>query len=143
AIIRVFPPFGPAAPSPRSRLPMERLPLPRVDVDADFWSLRFVEETCESLAVRKNVPQPLSLATDCGVMATVYAGGGYGYAAATGPARRLRVTVARRGPAGARRVVRVAAAGIAGGRLRSAHRRLGSAGRRAPCDAPAGDQRRR
>ncbi len=50
-------------------------------IDADFWSLRFVEESCESFAVRKNVPQPWSLATDRGVMASVYAGGGYGYAA--------------------------------------------------------------
>jgi predicted Zn-dependent protease len=50
-------------------------------IDADFWSLRFVEEACESFAVRKNVPQPWSLATDRGVMASVYAGGGYGYAA--------------------------------------------------------------
>jgi predicted Zn-dependent protease len=31
--------------------------------------------------VRRNVPQPLALATDAGVMATVYADGGYGYAA--------------------------------------------------------------
>ena len=50
-------------------------------IDADFWSLRFVEEACEAFAVRKNVPQPWSLATDRGVMASVYAGGGYGYAA--------------------------------------------------------------
>jgi predicted Zn-dependent protease len=50
-------------------------------IDADFWSLRFVEEACEAFAVRKNVPQPWALATDRGVMASVYAGGGYGYAA--------------------------------------------------------------
>ena len=67
---------------------MDRLPIPRIDVDADFWSLRFVEETCESLAVRKNVPQPLSIATDRGVMATVYAGGGYGYAATADTSER-------------------------------------------------------
>ena len=60
---------------------MEFPPLPAVKLDADFWSLRFVEETCESLAVRKNVAQPLSIVTDRGVMATVYADGGYGYAA--------------------------------------------------------------
>ena len=56
-------------------------PLPPLDVRADFWSLRFVEETSESYAVRKNVPQPLEVSTDRGVMATVYADGGIGYAA--------------------------------------------------------------
>jgi predicted Zn-dependent protease len=56
-------------------------PLPRLSVAADYWSLRFVRETCESFAVRKNVPLPYSVASDVGVMATVYAGGGYGYAA--------------------------------------------------------------
>jgi predicted Zn-dependent protease len=56
-------------------------PLPPLDLRADFWSLRFVEETAENYAVRKNVPQPLSVLTDRGVMATVYADGGYGYAA--------------------------------------------------------------
>lgn len=56
-----------------------RASVPRID--ADFWSLRFVEEACEAFAVRKNVPQPWALATDRGVMASVYAGGGYGYAA--------------------------------------------------------------
>jgi predicted Zn-dependent protease len=55
--------------------------LPALDVAADFWSLRFVEETSESYAVRKNVPQPLDVVTDRGVMATVHAGGGAGYAA--------------------------------------------------------------
>jgi len=56
-------------------------PLPRLDVACDFWSLRFVEETSENYAVRKDVPQPLQLTTDRGVMATVYANGGCGYAA--------------------------------------------------------------
>jgi predicted Zn-dependent protease len=56
-------------------------PLPPFDLRADYWSLRFVEETAESYAVRKNVPQPLAVLTDRGVMATVYADGGYGYAA--------------------------------------------------------------
>jgi len=50
-------------------------------LDADFWSLRWVEEACDSYAVRKNVALPFSASTDRGVMATVYAGGGYGYAA--------------------------------------------------------------
>ncbi|MEP7206974.1 MAG: TldD/PmbA family protein [Casimicrobiaceae bacterium] len=49
--------------------------------DVDFWSLRLVEETSETYAVRKNVPQPLAVTSDRGVMATVYAHGGYGYAA--------------------------------------------------------------
>jgi predicted Zn-dependent protease len=48
---------------------------------ADFWSLRFVEETSESFSVRKGVPQPWSMSTDRGVMASVYVDGGYGYAA--------------------------------------------------------------
>src|SRR5947207_9268685 len=55
--------------------------LPPFDIRADFWSLRFVEEICASYAVRKNVPQPYGSATDRGVMASVYADGGYGYAA--------------------------------------------------------------
>src|SRR5450631_1334448 len=48
---------------------------------ADFWSLRMVDERAENLCVRKNVPQPLSMSLDRGAMLTVYAGGGYGYAA--------------------------------------------------------------
>jgi predicted Zn-dependent protease len=60
---------------------MDDLRLPALDPAADFWSLRFVDETCQSFAVRKNVPQPLSVLTDRGVMASVYADGGYGYAA--------------------------------------------------------------
>ena len=56
-------------------------PLPAISIDADFWSLRFVRETCESFAVRKNVPLPYAMSSDTGVMATVYADGGYGYAA--------------------------------------------------------------
>ena len=56
-------------------------PLPPLDVRADFWSLRFVEERSEQLWVRKNVPQPLEVTTDAGAMATVYADGGLGYAA--------------------------------------------------------------
>jgi len=52
-----------------------------LSLDADFWSLRWVEEACDSYAVRKNVAQPYAASTDRGVMATVYAGGGYGYAA--------------------------------------------------------------
>ena len=60
---------------------MDKLRLPALRVDADYWSLRFVEENGQSFTVRKNVPQPLSFVTDRGVMASVYADGGYGYAA--------------------------------------------------------------
>ena len=49
--------------------------------NVDFWSLRVVEEASENYAVRKNVALPLCAATDRGAMASVYAGGGYGYAA--------------------------------------------------------------
>ena len=62
--------------------------LPTIDIAADFWSLRFVEETCEAYAVRKNVPEPLAILTDRGVMASVYAGGGYGYAASADTSER-------------------------------------------------------
>src|SRR5438045_1299568 len=58
-------------------------PFPSFDIRADFWSLRFVEETSGSYAVRKNVPQPYAAVTDRGAMASVYVGGGYGYAATT------------------------------------------------------------
>jgi len=54
--------------------------LPRLPA-ADFWSLRFVEEHCETYAVRKNVAMPFVASTDRGAMATVYIDGGYGYAA--------------------------------------------------------------
>ena len=57
------------------------LDLPRLAIDADFWSLRFVDQATTACAVRKNVPLPLARSRDRGVMATVYAGGGYGYAA--------------------------------------------------------------
>ena len=67
---------------------MDDLRLPAISLDADFWSLRFVEESCQSFAVRKNVPQPLAIVTDRGVMATVYAGGGYGYAATADTSER-------------------------------------------------------
>ncbi|MCC6868638.1 MAG: TldD/PmbA family protein [Burkholderiales bacterium] len=56
-------------------------PLPAFDLAADYWSLRFVEERAEHYAVRKNIPLPLTTVTDRGVMASVHADGGYGYAA--------------------------------------------------------------
>jgi len=52
-----------------------------LDCTADFWSLRVVDERAENYCVRKNVPQPPSMSLDRGAMLTVYAGGGYGYAA--------------------------------------------------------------
>jgi len=54
--------------------------LPRLE-RADFWSLRIVEETGESFIVRKDVALPPFACADSGAMATVYADGGYGYAA--------------------------------------------------------------
>jgi predicted Zn-dependent protease len=62
----------------------DRLTLPDISSLArstDFWSLRLVEETSECLTVRKNVALPPFTCTDRGAMATVYANGGYGYAA--------------------------------------------------------------
>ncbi len=56
-------------------------PLPEFSIRADFWSLRFVDERSENYAVRKNVPMPMTAMTDRGAMASVYADGGYGYAA--------------------------------------------------------------
>ena len=40
-------------------------------LDADFWSLRFVEETCESFSVQRNVQQPWAVSTDRGVMVVI------------------------------------------------------------------------
>src|SRR5919199_3919683 len=47
----------------------------------DFCSLRFVCERSETLAVRQNIVQPVETSEDSGVMLTVYAGDGMGYAA--------------------------------------------------------------
>jgi len=55
--------------------------LPPLSLDADFWSLRLVDAASRSCEVRKNVALPPSGCTDRGAMATVHAGGGYGYAA--------------------------------------------------------------
>ena len=62
----------------------DRLTLPdlsSVTRGADFWSLRIVDETSECYGVRKNVALPPFACIDHGAMATVYADGGYGYAA--------------------------------------------------------------
>jgi predicted Zn-dependent protease len=67
---------------------IEASDLPPLRFAADYWSLRFVDETAESYAVRKNVALPFAATSDRGAMATVYAGGGVGYAASadTSPA---------------------------------------------------------
>jgi predicted Zn-dependent protease len=75
---------------------------------ADFWSLRFVEETCASFSVRRNVQQPWAVNTDRGVMATVYAGGGYGYAATADTSPRGVRDALQRAAAWARSTARYA-----------------------------------
>jgi predicted Zn-dependent protease len=87
---------------------MNPISLPALDVDADFWSLRFVEETGEFFSVRKGVPQPLSIATDRGVMASVYAAGGYGYAATADVSEEGIRRVLQRAGEWARRTARYA-----------------------------------
>jgi predicted Zn-dependent protease len=47
---------------------------------ADFWSLRIVSERDDHLAVRRGVVQPPRTGLDLGVMVTVCAAGGMGYA---------------------------------------------------------------
>jgi predicted Zn-dependent protease len=62
----------------------DRIPLPdwvSLPPEVDFWSLRYVDDASETYCVRKDVALPLAAAADRGVMATVYARGGYGYAA--------------------------------------------------------------
>jgi len=77
-------------------------------LDADFWSLRFVDETCESFSVRRNVQQPWAVSTDRGVMASVYAGGGYGYAATADTSLQGLRTALQRARAWARGTARLA-----------------------------------
>jgi predicted Zn-dependent protease len=57
------------------------IPFKQLRCDAEFWSLRLVDERAECYAVRKNVPQPPTLLSDRGAMLTAYADGGCGYAA--------------------------------------------------------------
>jgi predicted Zn-dependent protease len=83
---------------------------PPAGLGADFWSLRFVEEVSESFCVRKNVPQPFTMVTDRGVMATVYAGGGYGYAATADTSPRGVQAALERAAAWARATARYAIA---------------------------------
>ena len=49
--------------------------------DADYWTLRLVEEHQESLAVRDDVAEPSGLAETRGAMITLVHDGGLGYAA--------------------------------------------------------------
>ena len=49
--------------------------------DADFWSLRIVDETIDDHEVRNDVAQPLRTIRDRGAMLIAYAGAGAGYAA--------------------------------------------------------------
>ena len=48
---------------------------------APFWSLRYIDETREQLAVRQDVVEPPSLSHDRGAMLTAIVAGGYGYCA--------------------------------------------------------------
>ena len=48
---------------------------------ADFWSLRFIEETQEHLAVRQDTVEPPRLSIDRGAMLVAMVEGGYGYCA--------------------------------------------------------------
>jgi predicted Zn-dependent protease len=49
--------------------------------EAAFWSLRYVEETSETVAVRSDVAEPPRRSLDRGAMLTAFAAGGCGYAA--------------------------------------------------------------
>jgi predicted Zn-dependent protease len=53
----------------------------KLHCDAAFWSLRYVDERSRYVCVRQDVAEAPSLEHDCGAMLTVYAAGGYGYAA--------------------------------------------------------------
>ena len=49
--------------------------------DIDFCSLRYVEETTETIGIRKGIVEPLQKEVDAGVMITIHHNGGLGYAA--------------------------------------------------------------
>ncbi|HEX6006299.1 MAG TPA: TldD/PmbA family protein [Burkholderiales bacterium] len=53
----------------------------KLESTARFWSLRYVEETHEHLAVRQDVIEPPALSFDCGAMLVAITDGGYGYCA--------------------------------------------------------------
>lgn len=54
---------------------------------APFWSLRYVEEASEMLAVREDVAEPPRLSNDRGAMLTAMLDGGCGYAATSDMSR--------------------------------------------------------
>ena len=53
----------------------------RLKSNAPFWSLRYHEETRETLAVRQDTLEPPRLSLDRGAMLTAVTDGGYGYCA--------------------------------------------------------------
>jgi predicted Zn-dependent protease len=62
----------------------------------DFCSLRVVDETCDQMAVRQDVLQPVHMRADRGAMVTVIHRGGYGYAATSDlTAAGLKEAIAR------------------------------------------------
>jgi len=65
----------------RAMTDLSRTDFPHLRADADFWSLRVVDEAAHNFAVRKNVPQPAAALRDRGAMLTAWAYGGCGYAA--------------------------------------------------------------
>ena len=52
-----------------------------IPAEADYATVRFSESRSESLVVRGGVVRPPSTGVDAGVMITVWAAGGIGYAA--------------------------------------------------------------
>jgi len=52
-----------------------------IPAGVDFASLRFVEERTQLYTLRNGVLEPVEIGLDAGVMVTVHAGGGLGYAA--------------------------------------------------------------
>jgi predicted Zn-dependent protease len=53
----------------------------RLRSDADFWSLRMIDERIDDHAVRNDVAQPLRMAQDRGAMLVAWCGAGAGYSA--------------------------------------------------------------
>ena len=64
--------------------------------DVDFCSLRVVDETCDQMAVRQDVLQPVTSRIDRGAMVTIIHRGGFGYAATSDlTASGLKQAIAR------------------------------------------------
>jgi hypothetical protein len=113
--------------------------------EADFWSLRIVDETIDDHEVRDDVAQPLRTVRDRGAMLIAYVGAGAGYAAtanlsacqgergaladrsprdrASGDERQLCLAERRTCLAEPARLARAAGARVRGGQYRPAHRR--------------------